>query len=857
MTSERNGAAARRSLSEFGGLLRGHRRAAGLTQEALAERAGLSVRGLQHLEAGDASPSRATLGLVLQALDALGLPPEDRARLAAAGRPVERSAGRRRAPGPDAPRGARPPPGPSLAPFPTPLTSYIGREQEVVVLRGYLRAGRLLTLTGPGGCGKTRLALRLAEAVAGDYEAGGCLVELAPVDDATLVTRAVATACGVGDESGRPLLATLVDVLRPKRLLLVLDNCEHVLDACARLADALLRACPALTVLATSREPLGVAGEVPWRVPPLALPPSGSPPAAEVLVGYEAVRLFVARAVAAQPAFIVTARNAPAVARLCERLDGLPLALELAAARLRALTVEQVLARLDDRFRLLTGGSRTALPHQQTLQATVDWSHALLSAPEQRLFARLAVFVGGWELEAAEAVGGGAAPGAAGVLDVLTHLVDKSLVVAATPSDGVARYHLLETLRQYAHERLEAGGAAAEARERHAAYYLALAERAEPELVAAAQVTWFDRLEAEHDNIRGALRWLTECGAAEPGLRLAAALLYWWLARGHRHEGAEWLGALLALPVQASPATRMRALNAAGFLAWVQGFRGAARAAYEESLAIARRTGDRRGVASALDGLGRVADRGSDHYAPEAAGHPASERGGGAAANAYHAESLAIQDELGDRHGAAWSHYFLGGASMAQRDDPAADAHYRASLTAFRALGDRIGLANALRGLGELARRRADLTTARALHEEGLALAQALGNREGVSRALDGLGAVATDQRDFATARACFAASLAHRRDLGAREGVAASLERFAGLAAAQGHLERALRLAGAGAALREAIGATTSPVWQADSDPGMRAARPPLDETGAVRARAWAEGRALSADAAVAYALA
>src|SRR5262245_39588833 len=404
--------------------------------------------------------------------------------------------------------------------LPLQLTSFVGREREVAEVAGMLAAHRLITLTGVGGTGKTRLALQVAADALLAFSDGVWLVALDALRDPGLAPQAVALSIGVREERERPLLATLTDALKPKRLLLLLDNCEHLLDACARLADALLRACPHLTIVATSREALGIAGETVWRVPSLALPAvfAGQPlPPVETLTRYEAVALFVDRAQAVQPRFALTRESAPAVVSVCALLDGIPLALELAAARVRALSVDQLLARLTDRFRLLTGGSRTALERHQTLRAAVDWSHALLTAPERVLFRRLAVFAGGWTLEAAEAVGP-APDGPAGglaredVLDLLTRLVDQSLVdvVAEAPGAGPARYRLLETLRQYAQHKLVEAEEVAAVRGRHAAHYLALAEQAQPALHGPEQLVWLDRLEEEHANLRGALAWLVE-----------------------------------------------------------------------------------------------------------------------------------------------------------------------------------------------------------------------------------------------------------------------------------------------------------------------------------------------------------
>jgi predicted ATPase/transcriptional regulator with XRE-family HTH domain len=807
MTGERDEHPTARRPRAFGVLLRRQRRAAGLTQEALAERAGLSVRGLQHLEAGDACPSRATLDGLLEALDALGLPAEDRAQLAAARRPAGRHRARRRGPSGAAPPGA----GPAPAPLPASLSSFVGREQALAALRLRLPTSRLLTLTGPGGSGKTRLALRLAADAAGDFAAGCRLVDLAPVRDADVVSAAVATACGVRDEGGRPLPAALSDALRPEHLLLVLDNCEHLAGACAALADALLRACPSVTVLATSREPLGVAGEIAWRVPPLEVPPGGAPEAPADQLRYEAVRLFAARARDVQPDFAVTARNAPAVAELCRRLDGLPLALELAAARLRALTVEQVLARLDDRFRLLTGGSRTAPPRQQTLRRTVEWSYDLLTAPERRLFARLAVFAGGWSLEAAEAVGGGASPGAGDALDVLdglTRLVDRSLVVAETPVEGAARYRLLETLREYALERLEAegDGAAPAGRGRHAAYYLFLAERAAGGIRGPRSGDWFALLEGEHGNLRAALDWFSGCGAIGDGLRLCAALWRFWWIRGHLGEGRARLEHFLGRVDTASPSredaeAHAVALYGAGLIARYQGDFAAARAFHTEALVRWRAAGDTEGVGQALLVLGTL------EY----------QAGSAEAARRRYEQGLAAVCAAGDRAGTVWATIHLGAA--------------------VAALGD------GARG--------------RSLLEDGLAGARELGEQVAEAWALRHLAAVDVDEGDLAAARGLLTRSLAVSQELGDRRHTAHILELLAEVEAAHGRLDRALRLAGNAHRRRAALG---SPPVPRDAARLRRWLEPALAAAGPAGRAAWAAGEAEAddhADGAVAALLA
>ena len=491
--------------------------------------------------------------------------------------------------------------------LPVQLTSFIGREREMAEAKRLLEATRLLTLTGPGGTGKTRLSLQLATDVLDAFPAGVWLVELAPLSDPALVPQTVASVLGVREQPGRPLVDTLIDYLRAKSILLVLDNCEHLIDACAQLATNLLSACPRIKILPSSREALGVAGETAYRVPSLSLPDARhSTP--EALRQSEAVLLFVERAQAAQPHFALTAQNLSAVAQICQRLDGIPLALELAAARVRLFTVEQIAARLDDRFRLLTGGSRTALPRQQTLSALIDWSYDLLSEAEREALARFSVFSGGWMFESAEAVIGPE------TLDLLSHLVDKSLVVAEEIAQaGETRYRLLETIRQYARDKLFESGRVSTARDLHLAAYLQLAAQAEPMLEGTQMLGWLDRLEIELDNIRAALEWALERNP-ETALQLAVSLTAFWRSRGYLTEGRRWLvesmTRLTALPhtegeaARAHLALRAKGLSAAGTMAFALGELNAARAWLDESAALARQIGEQRTLGGALGMLG-------------------------------------------------------------------------------------------------------------------------------------------------------------------------------------------------------------------------------------------------------------
>ncbi|CAA9450954.1 MAG: hypothetical protein AVDCRST_MAG58-946, partial [uncultured Rubrobacteraceae bacterium] len=404
--------------------------------------------------------------------------------------------------------------------LPIARTSFIGREIETLEVKRLLAMTRLLTLTGAGGCGKTRLALEVARDLVGAYPEGTYLVDLAPLSEADLVPQAVAQVLGVREQPGRPLLETLEDALRSRKMLLVVDNCEHLVEAVATLVDALLDSCPGLRVLATSRETFNTAGEVAWVVPSLTVPGSRQEAyTPQELEGYESVRLFVERASRRDPSFVLTSPNGQAVAQVCRRLEGIPLAIELAAGRMGVLSVEQLALRLEDPLKLLTGG-RTADPRHRTLRATLEWSHELLSEAERALFRRLSVFVGGWTLEAAEEVCSGGSVEQDDVLELLSELVDKSLVVVEAGEQRVPRFRMLEPIRQYGQERLQESGTAEHLRERHARYYLALAQEAEPELEGADQTRWMDRLESEHDNLRAVLSWALEGGQAELGLRL-------------------------------------------------------------------------------------------------------------------------------------------------------------------------------------------------------------------------------------------------------------------------------------------------------------------------------------------------
>jgi predicted ATPase/DNA-binding SARP family transcriptional activator len=740
---------------------------------------------------------------------------------------------------------ARPmlPPQPSNTNLPVPLTSFVGREAQMAEVIHLLQTTRLLTLTGPGGCGKTRLALETATNLLDNYPDGVWWVELAALSDAALVPQSVATALGVREQAGRALTEALVDYLRTKQLLLLLDNCEHLVEACAHLVEQWLSECPHLRILATSREALRVGGETTWLVPSLSLPEAQPPSTVEELMRCEAIRLFIERATTVLPTFRLTAANAPLVAQICRRLDGIPLAIELAAARVKVLAAEQIAARLDDVFHLLTAGRRTALLRHQTLRAAMDWSYDLLSDTERVLFRRLSVFAGGWTLEAAEAVCAGEGLEADDVLDVLSHLVDKSLVVVT--QDGETRYRLLETIRQYAHEKLREAGEAEAVRWQHASFFLSLAKTAAAEAQSAHRRAWLDRLEIEHDNLRAALGWSLESRQAEIALDLAGSLIPFWYFRGYLGEAREWFEAALALS-DASPKkdltrARAKALFGAGSMAFGQGDYVAARARLEESVALGRQLGDegRPGLANALTRLGIVM---------ELLGHHRAGR-------SLFEEGLAIYREVGDRWGLALGLYSAAMTTFFVHPDSASlRSMFEESLALFHALGDKWGISMVLSGLGHLDARHGEYASARSRLEESLAMLREEGDRWWMAHLLAGLGVVLQAQGDAERAAAVLHESLALNRDLGNRGGIARSLAGLAWVAAAQGQMERAARLFGQVEALGEAAGSVMTAQERPLYERVVTMAQAVLSEE--AFAAAWTEGRAMTLEQAIADAL-
>lgn len=733
---------------------------------------------------------------------------------------------------------AAPPGAAALANLPHPLTSFVGRAKEKAEVRRLLACRRMVTLNGAGGIGKTRLALEVAAAMRGECGGGVWLVEAASLSDPALVAQALLRTLGAREEPGRDPAATLGDHIGTKRILLVLDNCEHLIEACAAVAGALLRACPELRILATSREALGVEGEAVWRVSTLASPDDKQTIHAARLCEYEAVELFLERVKLGNPGWLLTDANAPAVARLCRQLDGIPLAIELAAARVRVLTVEQILAKLDDRFRLLTDANRGVVPRHQTLGAAIAWSYDLLPAGERVLWRRLSVFAGGWALEAAEAVCEGEEPGADAALDLLSHLVNKSLVIVEQQG-AEARYRLLETIRQYGAEKLRESPEEEQARALHFGYFLRLAEQAEQHFAGAEQRAWFERLEAEHDNLRAALEWsLREARDARRGLRLCCALSQFWEAHGHSSEGRKWVETGLRADADAPPPLRAEALNGAGRLAVAQGDFESARTFFEQSLALRRRLDDGRGAAGLLYQLGFVLTSVGDYRR---------------AAPLYE-ESLALCRELDDPLGVGRAASGLAALAWYGDDYDTAALHYEEALRIFRRTDYRFGVMKTAHNLGSTEQRRGDLDRAEAFLAESLALSKELGDQRMAAFSTHVLGYVANDRGDYRRAHRLFREALRAGREVGGKVNVAHVLEGFACTAAAQGQAGRAVRLDAAAKAIREEIKMIRTPAEQAALDCYLKQALGKLDAAGVKEARA--RGRALTLDQAVEYAL-
>ena len=680
--------------------------------------------------------------------------------------------------------------------LPAQFTSFVGRQREIEEVRRLLTGSRLLTLTGAGGCGKTRLALQVSSELLDQFRDGVWVVDLAPLTDPNVVTQSVASVFKVQEGPNRPLVEGLCDYLRARQAMLILDNCEHLITATAQLAETVLRAADQVHVLATSREALGLAGETVWRVPSLSLPgPSQSAPAGELLQ-YEAVRLFVERAKSVETAFDASESNAARVVEICRRLDGIPLAIELAAARLKVLSLEQINERLNDRFHLLTGGSRTAVARQRTLEATVDWSYNLLAKSERRLLCRLSVFSGGWTLDAAEEVCSGGSIKKRQMLDLLSRLVDKSLV--SVEQDGDRRYRFLETVRQYARERLLGSGEAGRVRDLHLDFFLALVRRAEPELKRTDQASWLNRLQRDHDNLRSALEWsLVRPEAGAEALALSSALFWFWLKRGYLSEGQQWLDRALAADSNADPALRANALIGLGHMMWFQGNYANMCVPLEESVAIGRRIGDLKITAFSLF-IQALADL--------ECGRPEQ------------------------------------GIQLATQSQAAAVAS-----------GD-LWLQSVPLIVYAAAEWDGDRERASQLIEDALRLARQTGDTFLIIIALANLATIRVLQERYDEARQLSAEGMLLCQEVEDRRGAAWCLESLAAADAAAGHAVRAARLCGAADQLLESVGVPLNPLFRQLRDRYFGGARKASGERAFEAAQS--DGRAMSLPQAVQYAL-
>jgi predicted ATPase/predicted Ser/Thr protein kinase len=723
--------------------------------------------------------------------------------------------------------------------LPIPGSAFVGREKELAAAKELLlrREVRLVTVTGPGGIGKSRLALQLARDVARDFPSNVYFVPLAGFSDPSSIATVIAQTLGVRETSGQPQIETLKEYLHntlDSPMLLVIDNFEHMVEAAPMLAE-LMAATPDLKLLVTSRAALHVYDEHEFPVPPLTLPDSRALPSLETLSQYSAISLFVQRAAAVKPGFKLTEENAPVVAEICARLDGLPLAIELAAARIKFLSPSAMRTRLASRLQLLTGGARDLPARQQTLRQAIDWSHDLLNASEQRLFRRLSVFVRGCTLEAVESVCDTKRDLGLEVFDGIASMVDKSLLREVEQEDGEPRFVMLETIREYAVGKLAESQEESQTRRSHAAYCLVLAEEGAAEGSGANKTEWQGRFELEHDNFRTALEWLTESGEAEWGLRLGAALFRFWEMREYLAEGRTHLGKILKLPGAVAPSNaRLRALFAAGVLAGGQGDYNSSNPLLQESLAIARLLEDKRSVAVSINALAVNA----------------RDKGDVPASRGLFEESLALWRELRDAPAIARALSNLANVVKLQEDYAHAQLLYEECLAIFRELGDTTGVAWALNHQGDVAHDLGDSQSARSLYEQSLTIFRGLNDQWGIAGSLADLGNLAREQCDFRTSDALYRESLRVFKALEHKRGIARLLESFACSAAAQSESEHSLRLAGAAAALRQSIGAPLTAAEQSKLERGLEPARRALTTT--TGRTAWLEGWVLPMERAI-----
>lgn len=728
----------------------------------------------------------------------------------------------------------------SLAAFPNnlplQLTNFIGRSKEIAAAEQLFAATRLLTFVGPGGTGKTRLSLQVAAERLAEFKDGVWLVELASLATAEYVVPTLATTFGVRETTGIPLANLVIDYLRAKQLLLILDNCEHLIEFCARLADQLLLTCPALKLIASSREALGIAGETVFRVPPLSLPEKGPEEglSAEALLACEAGRLFIERATKAEPRFQLTDDNAAAIAQICRRLDGIPLALELAAARVTLFTAEQIAERLDNRFKLLAGGSRTALPRQQTLRALIDWSYQILSTSEQNVLCQLAVFAGGCTFEAVEAV-----VGEVEALENLSGLINKSLINVEEQA-GHSRYRFLETIRQYALEKLVESGRASEARNRHLDYFVAYAHHEEPFIYRPELPERLDQLEVEHDNLRAALEWAMENQPAK-ALKLAELLSGFWATRGYHREARTWCEKVLMRSegIPALEKTRANVLGTVCLLATLEGNYQAGLAAAQAALSLARRIDDAKTSARSLHSLAYSALNLGDY----------------ATAATAAAESESIARKMGYAAELAFVLNTRAEVAYLENRDLVTARHYlEESLALVQGSGYQWIESLSLSSLARIAAAYGDIATARWRFEENANLGQRMGNRQIFYASRSELAHVLREHDELDEPLAIYKETILGWLEFGQRAAVAHELECMAFIFRRKGEARPAATLLAAAETLRQEIDASMTQLERAEYEREVAALRSQLEEESFTEA--WLEGRTMTMDEAITLAL-
>ena len=754
--------------------------------------------------------------------------------------------------------------------LPAQLTTFIGREKEIGQIKKRLEEHRLVTLTGSGGVGKTRLSIQVAAELLDQYPHGVWLVELAPITDPSLVAQTVCTALDVTPQGNVSALNVLIDYLKTKKLLFVVDNCEHLIDACAQLCDSLLHACPNLRMIASSREALGIEGESGYRVPSLSLPNQND--GLQAVEGSEAVKLFMERAHAVLPAFTLTDLNAPVVAQICQRLDGIALAIELAASRVKLLTVEQIASRLDDAFRLLSGGRRTALPRHQTLRALIDWSYNLLSEEEKGVLRGLSVFVGGWTLEATETVCNNQ-----NMLDVLTHLVDKSLVSVDREHGNEPRYYLLETIRYYAREKLIESGENNQTHDRHLDYFLRLAQKAEPELYGNRQIEWLQKLEADQENLHAALEWSHKADIPA-GRQLAGAIWWYWDISGQISEGYKWLGLMLAAGSDSHNSPYAKLLAEAGWFAGLLGFPEKKKEFAEKSVALYQELGDKAGIAIPLITLGSIATQNYEYgranqllnesldsfelaqnkwgigIVRSMLGTTAEAQGDFEQAHILFQESLEVFRSIGDKEGIAWALYLMGGLANRQENYAEAIKFFEEALKVERVVKSKPTMSWILISLAGLLIYSGNYERGSLLLEEGVEIQRKTGNQIPLSYSLQMIGWGARIQGDYREAERFYSESLLLSQQISDKGSTAECLVHVGLLAASRGSLEKFVLLLGMAEGIVPGIQSELYPFYRTETEKYITKARAALGDD--VYTVTYETGQKMRTDEAISSAL-